>query len=185
MELILSVIVFSLKTIYTSLPGVIANVVPFALRKVPILDYQLDFGLTMQGRPLLGSNKTFRGLAGGILASMTVMYIQFALWKYLDFSFHLVDFETVNFHLLAFLMGFGVIFGDSFESFIKRRLNISPGASLIPWDQIDCILGGLLFGRIAWNFSWQYAVAAIVLTFLFHIIIRHMLYYFKVTEKKW
>ena len=82
-------------------------------------------------------------------------------------------------------MGFGVMFGDVFESFIKRRLNMPVSKSLVPWDQLDCVLGGLIFVRIEWNYSLKYAITIIILTFFVHVIGRHIGYYIGLCESKW
>jgi len=186
LHLILNFLIFVGKCAYTTLPGVFANTGPVLTKKLPFLNYPLDFGLTINGKPLLGPKKTFRGLISGIIFSMAVMYIQYFIYKFTNLKhMHLVDFETVNFHLLAFLMGFGVITGDAFESFIKRRLNIPPSKSFIPFDQIDCAVGGLLFGRIAWAYPWQYAAVTLVITFFIHVSGRHLAYYMGLCETKW
>ncbi len=45
---------------------------------------------------------------------------------------------------LGLLQGAGAMAGDSAKSFFKRRLGIAPGASWMPFDQLDAIAGALL-----------------------------------------
>ena len=91
----------------------------------------------------------------------------------------------VNIYLFGFLAGFGVLFGDLVESFFKRRLDIAPGKSFFPWDQIDSVLGGLLFISIVYLPPWHVVVTLIVLTLVLHISIRHIGYYLGIEKSKW
>ena len=42
-------------------------------------------------------------------------------------------------------LGGAAIFGDALKSFVKRQLDILPGHPWKPWDQIDMVIGVLLF----------------------------------------
>lgn len=181
----LILLIFIGKSLYTTLPGFIANWTPFLMRNVNFLNYPLDFGLTINGKPALGKNKTFRGLFFGVLNSMIAMYIIYLIEKHTKVKTTLIDFSHVNVYAIGFFMGLGVIFGDMVKSFIKRRVGILPGNSFFPWDQLDAVLGGLSLGRIVWAYSWQYAICIILSSFILHILIRHSLYYLKVTNSKW
>ena len=121
----------------------------------------------------------------GILFSVVLIYIEFLIYKLSGFKFVLYSYDEVNILFLGFLMGFGVIMGDAVKSFVKRRFHIPSGKSFIPWDQIDCALGGMLFGRIAWQYDWSYALATLILTFFLHIIIRHFAFYIGVCDSPW
>ena len=186
MEIILDFIAFIGKCIYTTLPGILANMAPLFVKDLKIFNYPLDFGVKIKGKIILGPRKTFRGLIAGIIFAMIAMNFQFCIYKFTPLkNLTLYSFEEINFQLLGFLFGFGVLFGDLFESFIKRRLNMDPGQSLIPLDQIDCVLGGLVFGRIAWAYSCKYALTIIIITFFIHILGRHIGYYLGFCDTKW
>jgi CDP-2,3-bis-(O-geranylgeranyl)-sn-glycerol synthase len=43
------------------------------------------------------------------------------------------------------MLSLGALVGDLAESFIKRRLNVSPGSSLPIADQLDFVIGAFLF----------------------------------------
>ena len=182
---IAGILIYILKCIYTTLPAMFANFAPIIVQKVNFLVYPLDFNKTIGGTPILGKNKTFRGLFFGILSSIIIMNVEYGIYKLSGWDFTIYSFDTVNFQALGFLMGFGVIAGDSVKSFIKRRLAIEPGKSFIPWDQIDCVLGGLLFGRIVWDFPIMYGISIIIITFCMHIGIRYIAYYLGITKSKW
>ncbi len=184
--IIACVLLYILKCIYTSIPAIFANTAPILSKNIPFLNYPIDFGLKLNGKPVFGEKKTFRGLLAGIIFAMILFYVQYFLFKYTVLrNLSLIDFNVVNVHLIGFLTGFGVLFGDLTESFIKRRLNIPPSGSFIPWDQIDCALGGLLFVRIVWAYTLKYAATILILTFFIHIIIRHIAYYLGLCESKW
>ena len=97
----------------------------------------------------------------------------------------LYNFDELNIYLFGFLFGFGGMVGDLVKSFFKRRLNIAPGKSFIPWDQIDCALGGLVFGRIVWAYTLNFAISIIIITFFIHITIRYMAYFLGINKTKW
>lgn len=183
MEFLLKILILLLKYIYTTLPAIFANMAPIIMKNVNFLKYPLDFNMTFKGERVLGDNKTFRGLFFGIFFSSIIVYIQVFIYKIFPTNFSIIEYDKINYHLLGLLIGFGVIFGDSVKSFIKRRLKIKPGDKFMPWDQIDCALGGLLFGRIVWEWPIEYGITIIFLTFFLHIAIRHIASLFGICEK--
>ncbi|OHD11688.1 MAG: hypothetical protein A2086_11885 [Spirochaetes bacterium GWD1_27_9] len=185
MELFITILIFIGKSIYTTIPAIGANVAPILMKKINFLNYPMDFNKTFRGQPILGDHKTFRGLFFGVVYSMVFISIQYFVYKKTNLQLTVYDFDKVNFLFLGFLMGFGVIFGDAVKSFFKRRVNIKPGSSFMPWDQLDCVLGGLLLGRIAWDYPIAYAITTIATTFILHIIIRHIAYYLGLCESRW
>jgi len=46
---------------------------------------------------------------------------------------------------LGTLSGLGALAGDAIKSFFKRQVNVPPGKSWVPFDQIDYIVGGIVF----------------------------------------
>lgn len=178
-------LIFVLKVVYTTIPAIAANIAPILTKKIPFLVYPLDFNIFVKGERLLGDHKTFRGLLSGITLSVILMTAQYLVDRYTSFKFSLIDFDKVNFFWIGFLMGLGVILGDAVKSLVKRRLKIPPGNSFIPWDQIDCVLGGLLVGRIVWDFPIGYGLVIIFMTFFLHILIRHIAFYLGVCDTKW
>lgn len=124
------------------LPAGIANMVPMLAARLPLLkkwNTPLDFGRTYKGKRIFGTNKTCRGLVFGTLAGgLTAVLLQSFILQY--------GIAAISLSFAAgSLMGFGALLGDAVESFIKRQKGIEPGASWFPFDQIDYIIGGLLF----------------------------------------
>jgi len=186
LEILHETIIYILKSIYTILPGVLANAAPMLVIKINFLNYPVDMNLKIKGKPLFGKNKTYRGLVSGVILSVLLCSIQYLIYRYTRYkNLTIYNFEEVNFLSYGFFLGLGVLLGDLFKSFFKRRLDINPGESFIPWDQIDCVLGGLVIGRIAWAYDLKFAVIIIVITFFLHIAIRHFAYYVGIASSKW
>ena len=111
----------------------------------------IDFGKNWKdGKRILGDGKTWRGLVSGAVVGMTggfglsivAIYANNSEFVFLGLS----DFG--RFPLMIPVVGsicFGALFGDIIESFFKRRAGIDRGGNWIPFDQIDFILGVLLF----------------------------------------
>jgi CDP-2,3-bis-(O-geranylgeranyl)-sn-glycerol synthase len=90
----------------------------------------LDFGLTLQdGRRLLGSHKTWRGLVGGSLLCAAVAALCRLDWR------------------LGAEFGAISLLGDSLSSALKRRLNFAPGREVPVIDQLPEALLPLLVFR--------------------------------------
>lgn len=122
-----------LETIWLLAPAALANMAPvFAARYdwLPPLKLPVDCGLAWHGRRLLGDNKTIRGFVIGGLAAALVGSLQSAV-------------------IQGTVIGLSALLSDAAFSFIKRRLNIPPGASWMPFDQIDFVIGALF---AAWFF---------------------------------
>lgn len=122
-----------LETIWLLAPAALANMAPvFAARYhwLPRLNLPVDYGLAWHSRRLLGDNKTIRGFVVGGLTAALVGGLQGPVVQ-----------STV--------IGLSALLSDAAFSFIKRRLNIPPGVSWIPFDQIDFVIGALV---AAWFF---------------------------------
>jgi len=180
-----SFIVLMLSCFYLMLPAYFANMAPVIVKNIfKNLAFPLDFNRTLNNKPILGKNKTFRGLTFGVIFAIIISYLQFLLYKnniFADIS--LIDYS--NWILIGFLMGFGAIFGDLFESFIKRRLNYEPGKSFVPWDQIDFVIGALIFIYPFIKLSINKMVTILILSFVLHIIVNHFAFYAKIRKEKW
>jgi CDP-2,3-bis-(O-geranylgeranyl)-sn-glycerol synthase len=133
------------------LPAGIANVTPIFVSHIPFLkqwNYPLDFGHKQNGKRIFGDHKTIRGLVSGvILGTFSSLILFYLSYKLLATSYHLPYwYYQTNPILLGFLLSFGALLGDAVKSFFKRQLNVKPGNTWIPFDQIDYIAGGLLLG---------------------------------------
>lgn len=125
------------------------------ISKFPI-DFKKNF---FDGRRIFGENKTFAGFFGGILTGTLISYIQ----SYFDFF----GFSTNVF--LGFLISFGAMVGDLSNSFLKRRLNMKSGEKFFPLDQLNLLIGALVFASILKIPSIKAIIFLIFFTIFMHI----------------
>jgi CDP-2,3-bis-(O-geranylgeranyl)-sn-glycerol synthase len=178
------IIYLILQSFYFILPAYVANMAPVIVRKINFLKYPLDCKMKFKGKRILGTNKTFRGLVSGIIGSTIIAFVQYNLSSYTYF----LNLSLLNYAawpLIGFLMGFGAIFGDAIESFIKRRLNIAPGSSLKFWDQIDFIIGATLFISFIAIIRWDVLATIFIISPLLTVIVNYSAHYLKIRRKKW
>jgi len=172
--------------LYLILPGVFANMAPPLTRHIPFLIYPIDFKITWRNKPLLGANKTYRGFFFGILSAIIIAHTQQQLYTYTFFQhISLINYATINIWLFGFLIGFGCLFGDLLESFAKRRLNIAPGQRFFPWDQLDALIGGLIFLSPLYWPGWYAVSYLLIIVIILHIIIKHIGYYLGIEQRAW
>ncbi len=163
---------FVLMCLYLILPGAVANMVPAMFRNCfKKYAYPVDFGLKFRGKRVLGANKSYKGLLLGVVAAVIVAFIQKMLYVYPFFqNISFIDYFSVNFVLLGFLLGFGALFGDLVESFVKRQFNVAPGKPFIPWDQLDFVLGMILFISFVKVLTWQMLLFYVLVIPFLHVL---------------
>lgn len=162
-------------TLFFFLPAGVANSAPVIAAKIPGLknfNQPIDFGLKFRGIRVFGDHKTIRGYLAGILISIVLVYIEKLIYMNSEFiqEISYVDYSETNVFIFGFLLGFGALLGDSIKSFFKRRVGIKPGKSWFPFDQIDYILGGLLFISFYVNLPVQVYLYTLIVWFLLHLI---------------
>lgn len=179
-----------LKSLYLILPAYIANMAPVLFKGVlKPLARPIAPNIKLRGKPLFGSHKTYMGLIIAALAGILVFMLQVWLFNYSLFQqISLVNYDLFfqRYNILpGFLLGFGAILGDLVKSVIKRQLGIKPGGRFMPWDQLDFLIGALVFISIIYVPSWQIVLVLFVLTPILHIAINHLGYYLNIKEVKW
>lgn len=175
-----------IQSIYFLLPYALANMAPPLFKKINFLGSPLDFGKKLGGKRILGKNKTWRGLLAAIIGGIVGIAVQAALFSQQVFrELSIINFQEINVLLLGTLVGIGTIFGDSLGSFIKRRSGVKPGASFLLLDQLVGPLGMLLFISPIVTVSGPIIGLMLLLTFIGHIIIKHIGYWLKVENTKW
>ena len=177
-------LVFAGKCIYLMLPAYFANMAPVIVKKINIFAYPVDFNAKIGNMPILGKNKTVRGLIFGVVFAVIVAYIQFLLHKDEFFgSISFIGYE--NWFLFGLLMGAGALTGDLIKSFFKRRLNLRPGQRFVPFDQMDFVIGAFLFVMPVFRATLEIFVMSIALSFVLDIIVNHLAFYFGIRNEKW
>ena len=127
---IIELIIEALKYIF---PAYCANAIPVITGG----GYPIDFGKKFfDGKPILGKNKTFRGFFSGLIVGTAVGYLESIFLNYPSKNSGL---------LFGLLLSLGALFGDLTGAFIKRRLGMVPGDLLPVIDQVDFIIGAILF----------------------------------------
>ena len=124
---------------------------------------QLDFGRHWRdGKPVFGKGKTWKGAFSGILIGTLVGFI-------LSLGVPALTVRvTSSYVVLAFLLSLGAIAGDLAASFFKRRNNLPTGAPVLFLDQLDFVIGGLIFGTPLFMPSFYQAIAIALITLLVH-----------------
>ncbi|MBI5066012.1 CDP-archaeol synthase [Candidatus Woesearchaeota archaeon] len=168
-----------IKLFYFILPIYFANMAPVFLGKLNFFTTPMDFGITWNKKRLFGDHKTWKGLIGGILSAIIVVFIQSKFNTGLELYNHSQPL------LFGFLLGFGALIGDAVKSFLKRRINIKSGQPWIPFDQIDYSVGALLFVSPLYFIGWLNGVIVVFFSFLLHVLANHLGYYLGIRKLKW
>lgn len=142
-------------------PAYCANAVPVIAGGGLPLDFGRKF---LDGRPIFGKNKTFRGFFSGLALGGAVGFVESTMLKgYLSGNY------PGSFGLFLSL---GALLGDAFSSFIKRRLGFEPGSLFPILDQTNFIIGAVLFSLpfLGDIFSWQVIITIFVVTPPVHLL---------------
>jgi len=150
-----------------------ANAAPIILHgKVPV-----DLGKKLFGERILGDGKTILGALSGVLigvsaGSMVYFIIPIA--------------RTIpEYFLFVVSLSAGAIIGDIVKSFFKRRLKIKSGQQWALADQLDFIVGGLVFSSFVRTPEIEIVVALLVLTIFVHSATNYIAYKVKLKNVPW
>ncbi|HEV2413031.1 MAG TPA: CDP-archaeol synthase [Candidatus Saccharimonadales bacterium] len=166
-------IIFAL---WVFIPAGLANATPVFLAKFRVLkflDKPMDFGKKLRGKPILGANKTWRGLLGAMVVSSLVFWLQ--RFAYMHHHWAITASRGINYaHLNPWVVGpafgFGALVGDAIESFFKRQIGIESGHTWFPFDQIDYVIGGLLAISPFIRMSFYEYLFILLVWFLLHLV---------------
>ncbi|MBI2077823.1 MAG: CDP-archaeol synthase [Euryarchaeota archaeon] len=185
-----------------------ANMAPvFAMKLFPGWNARIDGGREWKdGRAILGAGKTWRGLvAGSLLGSLTAFAQSFIGSTDVPFNDFGASYTAAAPWLLGLGLGFGAIVGDAVKSFFKRRTGREGGAPWVPFDQLDFVVGGLLFALVlslllvpftAWTglgwwadeflgANWPRLVILLLATPLLHFVVNIIGYKLKLKKVPW
>ena len=176
--------IFTLKCFYLMLPAYFANMAPVMVKKIDLFAFPVDFDKKLNNKPILGKNKTFRGLIFGVIFAIAISYFQFSLYN-VEFFKNISFIDYQNWLLFGFLIGLGALTGDLVKSFFKRRLGIEPGKKFVPFDQTDFVVGALVFIMPIFGLTLKIFFISLLLSFVLHIIVNHIAFYLKIRNEKW
>jgi len=162
---IATLIIEALKFIF---PAYCANAVPVIVGGGRPLDLGKNF---FDGKPIFGKNKTFRGFFFGLAIGVTVGLVESILFGY-----------PLLFSVLSPL---GALMGDLAGAFLKRRLGIAPGGLLPIIDQVDFVIGAILFSLPLPMMYWELAIAVIIITPPIHLFTNFLAYKLKLKNNPW
>jgi CDP-2,3-bis-(O-geranylgeranyl)-sn-glycerol synthase len=183
---------FILSCFYFFLPAYFTNMTPSLVSQLGFLKSwakPIDLGKKFAGKPFLGDHKTWRGVILGPTAGILIVFLQ----KYLFSKFAFIEeisffnYQEVNILFFALLITLGTICGDLFFAFIKRRLNLRPGARFLPFDQINYVIGAAIFLTLfsGINIAIEVWVTILILTFLLHLTATQLGFLLGLSRSKW
>ncbi|MFB6255110.1 MAG: CDP-2,3-bis-(O-geranylgeranyl)-sn-glycerol synthase [Halobacteriaceae archaeon] len=132
----------------------------------------IDSGRKWCGKRILGDGKTWRGTIGGIMAGILLGLFQNQMHNLLDVS--LIQLPKLPL-IVTITLPTGAMLGDIVASFIKRLLGKDRGESFLLIDQLDFVIGSLLFtGIIVPNwfgkiFTFEILLTVVIITPLLHL----------------
>jgi len=158
--------------VYLMIPAYLANMTP------PFVRYWNGWNRPISQR-WLGDHKTVVGFCSGVLVAVAATFVQ----SRINWHGDLLPYAQWPFLGLAF--GFGAMGGDSLKSFLKRRRGIPPGQSWIPMDQLDFVIGALIFVTPWLTLGWRDLTFILVFSFAGNVTINHLSYWLGIRDTKW
>ena len=159
-------IVAALKFIF---PAYCANATPVLAGGGTKMDFGKNF---VDGKRVFGNNKTFRGFFFGWAVGMLVGSVESVVFP---------GFPV----LFIVLIPLGALLGDLTGAFIKRRIGIAPGGLLPIVDQIDFVVGAVVFAIPLVIVSWELAVTVLLITPPIHLFTNYLAYKLKLKRHPW
>ena len=151
------------------IPAYVANSTPIILGGGKAIDLG---GRFIDGERIFGPNKTIRGFISGLALGSAV-----GIFEELVVSQGMIE--------RSFLISLGALSGDLICAFIKRRLKFPPGFPLPLMDQLDFILGALLFSYPIYGFNSNAAFIVLLLTPPIHLATNMVAYVLRLKNTAW
>jgi CDP-2,3-bis-(O-geranylgeranyl)-sn-glycerol synthase len=161
-------------------PAYVANAVPVILGGGRPIDGGRKMG---DGKPIFGSHKTVRGLVAGVVAGTLTGVAQAGLLRLQLPSDFVLPFQFSVW--LAFAVSFGALMGDLVHSFVKRRIGIAEGASHPVADQLDFVLGAVLFSLFVSPPPLVTVAIILVITLPIHLLANFLAYVVGAKKTPW
>jgi CDP-2,3-bis-(O-geranylgeranyl)-sn-glycerol synthase len=146
----------------------VANGTPVIAKRIfdGIFSAPLDFNRNfLDGRPLLGPSKTFRGLVSALVITVLCAPLLDLAWQ---------D---------GFWIGTASMAGDLFSSFLKRRLGMPSSSMALGLDQIPESLFPALVGMYLFELSWSEVAIIVSAFFVLELVLSVILYKLKIRHE--
>ncbi|MGB9959506.1 MAG: CDP-2,3-bis-(O-geranylgeranyl)-sn-glycerol synthase [Candidatus Bathyarchaeales archaeon] len=163
---VIQLVIEALKFIF---PAYCANAAPVLMGGGLPIDLGKKF---IDGKPIFGKNKTFRGFFSGLAVGTLVGCIESLFFPGYHFS-------------VGFLISLGALLGDLTGAFIKRRIGIAPGNLLPVVDQIDFIIGAIIFALPLRILYLELILVVLVITIPLHILTNFAAYKLGLKSNPW
>ena len=150
-------------TIILFLPAYVANSTPVVLGGGPPVDGGESW---VDGKPILGKNKTIRGCLSGILVGTLVGFLQGNL-------------------LGGSAQATGAILGDLLSSFLKRRYDLTPGSSMPIVDQLDFITLAVILSHPFQATNLLSVAIFMIITVPIHYATNYIAWLLKLKKNPW
>lgn len=178
------------EALFYALPIFVANSCATLTLSIPLIKDRrtpIDFGQSWRGKRILGDGKSFQGLFFGTFMSAVVGVFQYGIFKNWTFEHvkYLNESSLVRVVILALFLGFGALFGDIVKSFFKRRIGITRGNPWVPFDQLDFLIGGVIFGSLVYFPGWEVILTLAIITPLGHFLSNICAYYLGLKDVWW
>ena len=168
---------FIFQCLYYFLPAYVANMTPVFVRKLPFLHHPI-------WSRKLGPHKTWRGLLLGTLAGTIVFGLQRQAYLMGFTSLALLDYADFSLGYGISMAG-GALLGDVIKSYYKRKAQIPPGKSWIPWDQLDFVLGGIAGVAFLYAMNITVVLILVLASPALHVLVNYLGYLLGMKENKW
>lgn len=140
---------------------IIANGAPVLARNILKSRFEtaLDFNrVFLDGRPVFGPTKTWRGIIAAIIVTVPVALL-------LGFTAE-----------LGLVLAALAMLGDLLGSFIKRRLKLAPSNRALGLDQIPESLLPMFACQVLLGLSWKSTMMVVFLFFVMELLLSRLLY---------
>jgi CDP-2,3-bis-(O-geranylgeranyl)-sn-glycerol synthase len=163
-------IIEALKFIF---PAYCANATPVLAGGGTRMDFGKNF---IDGKRIFGNNKTYRGFFFGWGVGIGVGLVEGLVFGFQNFPV-----------LFALLIPLGALLGDLTGAFIKRRLGIAPGGLLPIVDQVDFVVGAVVFALplALPTWGWELAVTVLLITPPIHLFTNYLAYKLQLKKNPW
>ena len=180
---VISVLVLSAYVIYFMLPAYLANVSALVFGGGKPLDFGRNFH---DGRRIIGNGVTWRGTIIGTLIGTIIGIIQGSISVYYGNVFNLIPGITIiqgpiptsilQGAIIGLFLGGGALIGDAVGSFIKRRIGIERGKAAPFLDQLDFVVGALVFASFIIFIPLNMIIIILVISIVLHLLTNMIAY---------
>ena len=167
------------RALWFILPAYIANASPPLLRG----RHPIDFKKKLKKARILGDGKTIEGAIGGIVFGCLCGLIQMYFFSDFQSFFGLTLIPPT--YSVIFLLSSGAVVGDIAGSFLKRRFRIDRRRPAPLLDQLDFLVGALVFVSIVYKLSSVNILILVIITPILHWLTNLFAYYSRIKDVPW